>query len=1337
MNTTIIECSKSSAVVSNSNRWTSKIQGGKMVKEGDLLSVEGIAINSLGVGGDIVEIPPEINPPVQAQSGVGTYASNKQSIVVAHYVHHNFQKTCSMPIRGFTARRISDGANVLVLSGQLIDNLQNNLPDVENIFYGSLLGGYDNTCQFNCENVLVYPESLTHTSKYNGSRFYFIGKKPNESNGDLGWRNTTEFLQPPYSSNKIWDYYKTELRFGVDIGYDSPQNIATRINDNINQTLLATYNKVSTTGGSADYEIAENIVYGGVRQQNETQTTKQAIISLPVNNNNQKQYIQGSTTTSQPDLITPQPDLVVPQPDLVTPQPDLVTPQPDLITPQPDLIVPQPDIYTPPVPAVPAQVINRNNTNSGTTTLLTTTYDYNNSPANIVLGNSYETMADDGGLSSDYTTSHSRCITYDAGSGNKIMINPVNFTTEHSTYAMYDRIGITCSNTISGLSTSSGNLSSADSTLSQYLYQSSSSSPSTFWGQSWTASNGGYGTGGGWIFPSSSGTDSKGNNNSSWVNTWYVIDARYIKIYFKSDGSATEPGWEFRIARQENVPGTPAIPGFYTPQPDLVVPQPDLVTPQPDLITPQPDLVTPQPDLIVPQPDLVTPQPDIVVMADAEQPAQNENVNYFGLAVVHPERILSGYNLLSFDSAKVGLSNLNIGIGDPTQSSPGMIYCCNNPTQAGGFFAPVVGEIIVTNLFFNSTNLGRMKRHLTAPYNLEYDTTSSNIELPDLNLDNILNDKKAFYSFLDVGRINDNKTQAPVAGLQSFVKTNPNPAPALQNTPAHPVDFANAGQKSRFAVYTYYDEVKYDALVTPTPIDETPGSVNKFLSYKIIDKWTSPGGVIYDFKKMAEAYNVMLVAIEVTGSLTQYGSPAFSDSPPVIGVCCAQPFQPPDCRPISYADYCVFDPGFMRMGNQSVKMRSPRLRGNDVPPPFETPPVEPPVPAADTPRLEYSQVLQVGAPNPTFTFNETLARFAWSNLEWGYYIGNENGTEAVKKGGVAQAGQTIISYNAQSNPPSQYSDVEPDQLGNGDSDISFRYATCGIGVVGYKLYNETTGIWENIEDKKIYELTDIDPISINQSASKWWENSVLERIGFDYEDLFPKTGYAYELFQTSTFNQVNPLLLQEPTPTSGIPVPIIPEMWKGGVKPFTTNAYISTALSLSYSVNDYGQPNYDQEYQRGIGYGNITYRNPAPGSAADKVNSINVDSQSAFHYAKRLPRKLTYPYWLVYSDLIGANFLGNDGQPANIMAIANRAYTSGDFAFNFATDYTFVARKDFVISQITTEILNPDYSKAQIDDGTIILYKIQHPIAEDEEQGNEKTGRAVSRRGHMINTIGH
>ena len=237
---------------------------------------------------------------------------------------------------------------------------------------------------------------------------------------------------------------------------------------------------------------------------------------------------------------------------------------------------PQPDIYTPEVPEVPGvpeSTIIYNSTADGSVSLVSD-FDVGNNVSPMALGNGAKLFTDDGGLNNDYSTSHTRHATFDAGSGNCIYINPRSFEFEHSSYSMYDRLGITCSNTVSGLSTSAGNLSSVDSSLSQYLYQSSQSSPSVVWGTSWVSGNGGYGTGGGWIFPNTSGTsDVKGNDNSGWINTWYKIDTRYVRFWFISDGSATEPGWDILVARAvvtPAVPAIPAVPGFYTAQPDLV-----------------------------------------------------------------------------------------------------------------------------------------------------------------------------------------------------------------------------------------------------------------------------------------------------------------------------------------------------------------------------------------------------------------------------------------------------------------------------------------------------------------------------------------------------------------------------------------------------------------------------------------------------------------------------------------------------------------------------------------------------------------------------------------------
>tara|TARA_R110001599_G_scaffold320831_1_gene531196 strand:- start:7393 stop:11319 length:3927 start_codon:yes stop_codon:yes gene_type:complete len=679
---------------------------------------------------------------------------------------------------------------------------------------------------------------------------------------------------------------------------------------------------------------------------------------------------QPDLVTPQPDIVTPQPDLVTPQPDLVTPQPDLVTPQPDLVTPQPDLMVPQPDIYTPPVPEVPATTINYNTTADGNNALVSD-FDVANNVSPLVLNNGSRLFTDDGGLTNDYTTSHSRHITYDAGSGNKILVNIRSFEFEHSTYSMYDRLGITCSDTVSGLSLSSGNLSNADSLLSQYLYQSSSSSPSSFWGSSWTASNGGYGTGGGWILPSSSGTDSKGNNNSGWINTWYEIDARYVRFWFKSDGSATEPGWDILVARQVNTPLIPEVPGFYTPQPDLAVPQPDLITPQPDLVTPQPDLVTPQPDLVTPQPDLVTPQPDIVT----------------------PQ--------------------------------------------------------------------------------------------PDL--------------------------------VENFPET----------------------------------------------------------------------------------------------TTTNFGVDAVGD---------------------------------------------------------------------------YVNTIQVGSPNPSLQFDAGRGRFNFQELHWDRYEGNIRGAQTGTQPDANPAADVIVNiFNKKTNNLFD-SMIATDII----QTICLVAANSGIGLLDIGLSKKDTfgGSYDYLssfkeEDKK----------------QTFWGESLLSRLGFDYKALFNPLGLPDSWFLTRTYQ----------TNTNSKLVQYFPY-------PLTTNSILDSTLAF-----DFDQTN------------TITPRPMYQLSSQQGRWEVNASTSTSSIFASNLPQKLVYPFWLIYSDIIGGITFhsSNSGAESNIIAICNRSYISGDFAYSFATDYVFTATKDFVITGITTQILNPDLTPADIDDRTTIIYKVQKPLKMFEEQQppNDQEAKVKQRTG--------
>jgi len=91
MNTILINCSKDKAVVSDDNgRFLNRVANGIKIEVGDEISVEQIAINSIGVGSDIIEIP---NQQLNYK-----YATNQFSLKTAFYIHQNYKFTCNMPL---------------------------------------------------------------------------------------------------------------------------------------------------------------------------------------------------------------------------------------------------------------------------------------------------------------------------------------------------------------------------------------------------------------------------------------------------------------------------------------------------------------------------------------------------------------------------------------------------------------------------------------------------------------------------------------------------------------------------------------------------------------------------------------------------------------------------------------------------------------------------------------------------------------------------------------------------------------------------------------------------------------------------------------------------------------------------------------------------------------------------------------------------------------------------------------------------------------------------------------------------------------------------------------
>ena len=182
-----------------------------------------------------------------------------------------------------------------------------------------------------------------------------------------------------------------------------------------------------------------------------------------------------------------------------------------------------------------------------------------------------------------------------------------------------------------------------------------------------------------------------------------------------------------------------------------------------------------------------------------------------------------------------------------------------------------------------------------------------------------------------------------------------------------------------------------------------------------------------------------------------------------------------------------------------------------------------------------------------------------------------------------------------------------------------------------------------------------------------WKDTLLDRMGFAYET-FNYYGYGY--------NRYDPVYQGKDR--------------RYTVSPITTNATLDTSFNIGLSVNNYNLPTYKMGY-------------------AGK-RQTNVIAVSNGIVAERLPKKLAYPVLLVLSNIItGIKYVGNGGHKNNCLGVINRSYIESDFVYSNDLDLKITATAPFVITEITTEILNSDYSPANINDETMVIYRVDKP----------------------------
>ena len=352
---------------------------------------------------------------------------------------------------------------------------------------------------------------------------------------------------------------------------------------------------------------------------------------------------------------------------------------------------------------------------------------------------------------------------------------------------------------------------------------------------------------------------------------------------------------------------------------------------------------------------------------------------------------------------------------------------------------------------------------------------------------------------------------------------------------------------------------------------------------------------------------------------------------------------------ISPRNYCMFDMSFYSPLNRCVQLYNTNYINRFV---------ASPAVIDGTVADNYTKIIQVGAPNAALTFDGDKGRFGWSNLHWAMRVGSGTLDTAT-----AAAANICVKMNV---VVDKFFSVG---LNANQLKPFNKYAHSGIGFNDFGLVKEESNGNQTIEwFEGEYYYGDYEPAN--------WKECLMGRLGFLYSDLITKYGYTNSVFKEGTYNTEIPTTYVDDFPS-----------------PLTTNPAFTSSLALGLSVNIHNFPMFDLGVQ-------------------NNIFNVVLSSETALIFARNLPNKLVFPYWLIYSDIIeGIEFHSvEDGERNNIIAVCNRAYISGDFAMSFATDYVFTATRDYVITGITTQILNPDLTPADIDDKTTVIYKIQKPI---------------------------
>ena len=329
----------------------------------------------------------------------------------------------------------------------------------------------------------------------------------------------------------------------------------------------------------------------------------------------------------------------------------------------------------------------------------------------------------------------------------------------------------------------------------------------------------------------------------------------------------------------------------------------------------------------------------------------------------------------------------------------------------------------------------------------------------------------------------------------------------------------------------------------------------------------------------------------------------------------------------------------------------------------------------------------VGASNPTFQYDNALSRCTFTNLHVPKVLGVED--MPTKDGEVVQAtmGNWVVKV---ADTTIKYGYIW--EFIRGDHNVTKdTYTINSIGTNRNYLLNYSIGgisiqsMWGESQDSNFPSMDGMTYLTEDN-----WHNCLLYKLGFAYEDLFPKFGDPTNIYDYSKITSTDPAVRYEK------------------LKPLTTNPLIDISSATSLPVQDgtVEEPNPSDESNpyKQVGMGLPTYT-----MSVGSLIPTNLDGQtSEAIIASNLPIKQSTPYYTIYCNLSNGEYISNTDH-YQILGIIQKRFIAGDYIYSDPS-VPMIVKINQKVTRIQIEIRDNSGKVVSLDDNNTVILRLDRAV---------------------------